>query len=174
MNSQKPSCEHAEADSVAEWARYSKRLWGYYTNQVLLNEAGEAAACEIGWLADQEYNDFACLLQGHPWTQADRTGELLRIEAKSMNAGAEESKAHFEELYGNLAPWDLLLVLVWSWDPADHFRVYPHILDHYIGFARSVAMLRDALHLARGGFFVCGPIHVLSGGMFARSLSPPR
>ena len=34
-------------------------LWGYYVNQVLLNEGGEAAACEIGWLAGHEYNDFA-------------------------------------------------------------------------------------------------------------------
>ncbi len=129
-------------------------LWGYYVNQVLFNEGGQAAACEIGWLADQEYNDFACVLRDRPWRQADRTGELLRVEAKSMNAGADESKAHFDELYANLDLLDLLLVLVWSWDPADKFRVYPHIRDHYIGSARSVAELRDALHRARGGTFV--------------------
>ena len=129
-------------------------LWGYYANEVLLNAGGEAAAFEIGWLADHEYNDFACVLRDLPWVQADRTGELFRIEAKSMNAGADESKAHFDELSANLGPWDLLLVLVWSWDPADEVRVYPRIRDHYVGFARSVAILRDTLHLTRGGSFV--------------------
>jgi hypothetical protein len=129
-------------------------LWGYHINQVLLNEGGEAAACEIGWLACHGYNDFACILRDAPWTIEERVGELFRIEAKSMNVGADESKGHFDELVSRLNANELLLVLVWSWDPVDEFRVYPHIRDYFIGSALSVAVLRDRLHIARGGTFV--------------------
>jgi hypothetical protein len=107
-------------------------LWGYYTNKVLHQSKGDASLCEIGWLSDHEYNDFACVTRNAPWEQATKLGELFRIEAKSMNAGADESKAHFDELVTNLADYDLLLVLVWSWDPVDDLRVYPRIRDHFI------------------------------------------
>lgn len=129
-------------------------LWGYYINKTLLNEGGEAAACEVAWLDDHEYNDFACIHRDQEWIKSKRQGELLRIEAKSMNTGADESKGHFDEIDGHLNSWDLLLVLVWSWDPCDKYRVYPHIRDHFIGPAKQVANLRDVLHLARGGTFV--------------------
>jgi hypothetical protein len=71
-----------------------------------------------------------------------------------MNMDADESKGHFDELVGNLGQWDLLLVLAWSWADADGIRVYPRISDHFIGSARSVAILRDKLHLARRGTFI--------------------
>lgn len=129
-------------------------LWGYYTNQVLRLCKGHGIECEIGWLSGHEYNDFACVSRDAPWVQATRAGELFRIEAKSMNAGADESKGHFDELVTNLGDFDLLLVLVWSWDSYDDFRVYPRIRDHFIGPARAIATLRDALHIARGGSFV--------------------
>lgn len=135
---------------------FLEALWGYYINQALQGEEGEvAAACEIGWLASHEYNDFACIRRDEVWDPTNKTGELLRIEAKSMNAGAEESKAHFDELFEKLGEWDLLLVLVWGWQTADdNIRVYPQILDHFIGPARSIAALRDHLHIARNGSFV--------------------
>jgi hypothetical protein len=129
-------------------------LWGYYVNQALAGSVGEVAACEIGWLSDNEYNDFACILRDQPWVSADKTGELFRIEAKSMNIAVDESKAHFDELVVHLQKWDLLLVLIWSWDPVDEFRSYPHIKDQFIGPAVPVALLRDRLHIARGGSFV--------------------
>lgn len=129
-------------------------LWGYYMNQALLNKGGEAAACEIAWLSDHEYNDFACILRDQNWISADKTGELFRIEAKSMNIGVDEAKGHFDEIVVNLNEWDLLLVLVWSWDTADEFRVYPHIKDYFVDRAVPVALLRDRLHIARGGTFV--------------------
>lgn len=129
-------------------------LWGYYVNQVLHNAGGEAAACEIAWLSDHEYNDFACILRDKDWDSAERIGELFRIEAKSMNVGVEESKAHFDEIVVNIQEWDLLLVLIWSWEEADEFRVYPRIRDFFIDRAVPVALLRDRLHIARGGSFV--------------------
>lgn len=129
-------------------------LWGYYINQALLNTGNDAAECEIAWLSDHEYNDFACILRDQNWSSADRTGELLRIEAKSMNVGVDEAKGHFDEIVVNLNEWDLLLVLIWSWDAADEFRVYPHIKDYFIGRAAPVALLRDRLHIERGGTFV--------------------
>jgi hypothetical protein len=126
-------------------------LWGFYINEQL-KKVG--APIEIGWLSDQEYNDFACIVRDAPWTPATREGELLRIEAKSMNSSAEEAKGHFDELQKNLGQWDLLLVLVWNWEPLDGVRVYARVQDSYIGFARRIAQLRDALHVARGGTFV--------------------
>lgn len=131
-------------------------LWGYFINGVLDHRHDDLAQCEIAWLFDNEYNDFACIHRDQPWYPATRTGELLRIEAKSMNAGADESKAHFDELIEKLGPWDLLVVLVWRWDPIDEsgLRVYPHVRDHFIGSAQSVARIRDRLHIARGGSFV--------------------
>src|ERR1700690_3177729 len=126
-------------------------LWGFYINEYLRNSK---APIEIGWLADHEYNDFACIIGDAEWEPANRKGELLRVEAKSMNSQADESKGHFDELVRNLAEWDLLLVLVWSWEPLDGIRVFPRIHESYIGPARQIAELRDALHLARGGSFV--------------------
>jgi hypothetical protein len=126
-------------------------LWGFHVNQVL-QEMG--VPCEIGWLPGQEYNDFASIRRGEPWTPERRDGELLRIEAKSMNIAAEESKGHFDELAHSLSDWDLLLVLIWSWESLDEYRVYPKIRDFFIDSALRVAALRDRLHVARGGSFV--------------------
>lgn len=129
-------------------------LWGYYINQALLKTGNETPECEIAWLSDHEYNDFACILRDQNWLSATKTGELFRIEAKSMNSGVDESKGHFDEIVVHLQEWDLLLVLIWSWDSADEFRVYPHIKDYFIGRAAPIALLRDKLHIARRGTFV--------------------
>src|SRR5262249_41424490 len=53
-----------------------------------------------------------------------------------------------------LNPLDLLLVIVWAWEPLDGGRVSPFISDYFIGPALPIARLRDALHIARGGSFV--------------------
>ncbi|MGF2014321.1 MAG: hypothetical protein RMX25_022885 [Nostoc sp. DedVER01b] len=132
-------------------------LWGFYTNQVLLKVDPESYAYELGWFSDHGYNDFACVLKDTEWNSDTRFGELLRIEAKSMNVLADESKGHFDELIDRLGNEDLLLILIWTWETVNTAisqQVYPHILDYFIGKAQSVAFLRDALHLARGGSFV--------------------
>lgn len=132
-------------------------LWGFYTNKVLSKFEPESYAYELGWFSDHGYNDFACVLKDSHWDSDTRTGELLRIEAKSMNVLADESKGHFDELIKKLGEEDLLLILIWTWKSVDRAisqQVYPYILDHFIGKARSIASLRDALHLARGGSFV--------------------
>jgi len=126
-------------------------LWGYYVDKGRPAREVGNEGWEIGWLPDNEYNDFACLQCGAVWEPASKQGELLRVEAKSMNSDAEESKGHFEELVRDLGPLDLLLVLIWAWKPADRGRVYPRIREHFIGAARPIADLRDRLHLARGG-----------------------
>lgn len=129
-------------------------LWGYYVNQALVKMHGENGSIEIGWLSDNEYNDFACIYTDEEWTSSTKAGEVLRIEAKSMNKGTEESKAHFEEIAEHLGELDLLLVLIWSWVPSGVNKVSPYISDYFIDFAYPVSQLRDALHLARGGSFV--------------------
>lgn len=129
-------------------------LWAYYVDQGRPARVAGNEGWEIGWLPDNEYNDFACIQCDKPWEPAKRTGEFFRIEAKSMNQDADESKGHFDELQQNLAELDLLLVLIWKWKPIDRSRVSPTIVDQYIGSARSIAVLRDKLHIARGGSFV--------------------
>lgn len=129
-------------------------LWVYFTNRALQNEGGEAADCEIGWLADHEPNDFACVLRDHEWEPATRRGELFRIEAKSMNVSVDESKAHFTELVGGIGGHDQILILTWAWISVDEWRSCPKVIDHLLCPAKPVAALRDALHIARGGSFV--------------------
>ena len=130
-------------------------LWGYYMNQeISAQDSTDEGQMEIAWLMGHEYNDFACLKRGEDWNPGSSRGELLRIEAKSMNIGVDESKGHFDELTTNLNDFDLLLVLLWKWEQIDIHRVYPKILDCFFGRASEVASLRDGLHLARGGSFV--------------------
>ncbi len=129
-------------------------LWGYYMNQLLKGEEGEAKECELAWMYGHEYNDFACITRDKDWDPESKEGELLRIEAKSMIASADESKAHFDQLHSLLGAHDLLLIIVWDWAPVDECRVTPQILRHFIGAARPIALLRDELHISRGGSFV--------------------
>ena len=81
-------------------------LWGYYTTECLADDH-----LEMAWLVDHQYNDFACLDMDTEWDPLTRGGELFRAEAKSMNMGADESKAHFDELAQNILPDDLLVVI---------------------------------------------------------------
>ena len=129
-------------------------LWGYYVNQHLRGRRDAGSNIEIAWITHHEYNDFACVYRGVSWNGATRAWEVLRVEAKSMLASAEESKAHFDEVVDYFAPHDLLVVLIWDWIPLDKFSFYPHVHEEFIGRARDVATLRDALHVERGGSFV--------------------
>ena len=129
-------------------------LWAYYVDQGRPARIAGNEGWEIGWLPDHEYNDFACVQCDMPWEPATKKGEFFRIEAKSMNKDADESKGHFDELQHVLGELDLLLILIWAWQPIERGRVSPIIVDHYIGSAKSIAVLRDKLHIARGGSFV--------------------
>ena len=129
-------------------------LWGYYVNQQLDSQPYQSQQIEIAWLLGHAYNDFACVLQNEAWDPETKTGELLRIEAKSMNKDVDESKGHFDEIAERLEEWDLLVILLWVWESVDEHRVYPVIKDHFIGQAQPIATLRDRLHTARGGTFV--------------------
>jgi len=124
-------------------------LWGFYCGAQLAPRG-----IEIAWLADNQYNDFACVEATAPWTPETLEGELLRIEAKSMNVGADESKGHFDERVQSIGENDLLLVLLWRWAELGSGRFCPVVTDYFVGNARRVAELRDALHIERGGWFV--------------------
>lgn len=126
-------------------------LWGYHMSAVL-----EPYGIEIAWIADDQYNDYACADMAEDWDPVTKAGELLRVEAKTMNLGADEPKGHFAELASNIGDDDLLLVLVWRWTSTDSngLRVWPKVEDVFIDRAQPLAELRDALHLARGGSFV--------------------
>ncbi len=130
-------------------------LWVYFINTALFNEGGEARGCEVAWLEDHEPNDFACVHRDAKWTPGTKEGELFRVEAKSMNAsGVDESKAHFTELEKRIDAHDQLLVLTWNWEKVDDWRVYPKVIDYLLCPSQPIAVLRDALHIARGGTFV--------------------
>jgi len=134
-------------------------LWGFYANRFLYRvDAAVGEECELGWFSDHGYNDFACVQRDSQWDSTTRLGEVLRIEAKSMNVQTDESKGHFDEIVENLGESDLILVLIWSWVEVSSDRqfpyVYPRILDSFVGPALAIANLRDELHLCRGGYFV--------------------
>jgi len=124
-------------------------LWGYYINLEL-----EKEDFEMGWLPDHQYNDFVCLRKHEDWNEQTKQGEEYRIEVKSMNMGADESKGHFDVLLSEIGAQDVLIVIIWVWEQvADHHAV-PKIKDHFIGLAQDIIFLRNELHLTRGGTFV--------------------
>ena len=127
-------------------------LWGYNAN-IALAERNESEI-EIAWFPSHQYHDFALVFLGSEWNPETKQGELFRIEAKSMNFDADESKAHFDVLQGDLDEYDALLIIVWNWEELDSQRCYPRIVDSFFDLARPIARLRDELHLARGGSFV--------------------
>ena len=127
-------------------------LWGYMMNQIILEE--NELDCEIAWFPDNQYNDFSCIKRHTVWDATTRAGEYFRIEAKSMNVGADESKAHFAALDSEIEANDALLILVWEWRKIDDFHFSPIVIDSFFDRAKGIAMLRDALHIARGGSFV--------------------
>ncbi len=126
-------------------------LWGYMMNQILESKGID---CEIAWFPDNQYNDFSCIKRNVKWDETTREGEFFRIEVKSMNTGADESKAHFSALKKELEENDVLLILIWEWQQVDDFHFSPIVVDSFFNRALGVAALRDALHIARGGTFV--------------------
>ncbi len=124
-------------------------LWGYYINMEL-----EKEDFEIGWFPDHQYNDFVCLRKNEEWNEATKEGEAYRMEVKSMNFGADESKGHFDVLSSEIGKSDLLIVIIWEWVQITKYHSVPKIKDQYIGLAQEVITLRDALHKTRGGTFV--------------------
>jgi hypothetical protein len=131
-------------------------LWAFYARHTLSKALSRDY--EIAWMVDNEYNDFAVVSANVAWDPATRSGEILRIEAKSMNLDADETKGHFDALQKEIGGDDLLLVLVWKWIPLvpGGQIVYPKVLDEFLGNALEIARLRDALHIVRGGSFVSG------------------
>jgi hypothetical protein len=129
-------------------------LWGFYLNRTL--QRSGHTDIEIAWIYGHEYNDFACVNPAEEWNPSTRAGEILRIEAKSMVASADESKAHFDRLQAEFETGELLAVFLWDWVSVgpDTRKVFPRINDYFVGSAVGVAALRDALHLNRGGTFV--------------------
>ncbi len=127
-------------------------LWGYNTNLVLseLNQS----SYEIAWFPIHQFHDSALLDVDSDWDPETKQGEFFRIEAKSMNKKAVESKAHFDVLQQELDEFDALLLLIWDWEVLDKHRGNPKIHDGFFDFACPIAQLRDELHLARNGSFV--------------------
>ena len=126
-------------------------LWGYWVNQQF---DAMGVDLEIGWISGHAYNDFALVWRDRAWDPDTGAGEVLRVEAKSMVNAAEESKAHFDALQREIGAHDQLLVLGWDWVAASGQRNCPEVQAHFLGSATAVAVLRDTLHLARGGRFV--------------------
>jgi hypothetical protein len=126
-------------------------LWNFHMNEML---RAQKTDIEIAWLAQNHYNDYACISSMKDWNPETREGEFFRIEAKSMNIGVDESKGHFDEIKENISQFDQLLVLVWQWEALANNLFCPKISDQFFGSALDVALLRDELHIARGGSFI--------------------
>lgn len=126
-------------------------LWNFHINEMLRSSKEDI---EIAWLAQHQYNDYACIMTTAKWDPITRDGELFRIEAKSMNIGVDESKGHFDEIKESIGQFDQLLVLVWRWEALANSLYCPQISDQFFGSALDIALLRDSLHIARGGTFV--------------------
>ena len=101
-------------------------LWGYMMNQIILEETD--LDCEIAWFPDNQYNDFSCIRRDAVWDATTHAGEYFRIEAKSMNTGADESKAHFAALDSEIKQNDALLILIWEWRKIDDLHFSPELL----------------------------------------------
>ena len=102
-------------------------LWGYMMNQIILEETD--LDCEIAWFPDNQYNDFSCIRRDAVWDATTHAGEYFRIEAKSMNTGADESKAHFAALDSEIEQNDALLILIWEWRKIDDLHFSPIVID---------------------------------------------
>ena len=127
-------------------------LWGYMLNQVI--SENDKLDCEIAWFPDNQYNDFSCIKKNYEWNPESRETEYFRIEVKSMNIGADESKAHFAAIQKEIEDNDALVIFVWEWKKIDDSHFSPIVIDSFFNRAKDVAVLRDALHIARGGSFV--------------------
>jgi len=127
-------------------------LWGYEMNKVLSEKGFDS--CELAWFPSHQYHDFACVQASKDWNPETGEGEYFRVEAKSMNSGADESKAHFDVLNAELDEYDALLLLVWSWVDIDEYHCCPQVTDSFFANAKPITQLRDALHIERGGTFV--------------------
>jgi hypothetical protein len=129
-------------------------LWAFEANNLL--RIGNYGLL-LAWLGDQ-YNDFALVNIGEEWNSMTRAGEVLRVEMKTMDLDAGESKAHFDGLVGtDIQPSDMLLVVYWRWIEIENdvrAERFPQITDYFFGSATDIALLRDRLHVARGGTFV--------------------
>ncbi len=108
---------------------------------------------ELGELPDQ-YNDYAVLEKDAYWDNETREGELFRVEVKSMEMDADESKAHFDVCIEQLNKYDMLVVLAWRWVTLPTRDTIPYVQDCFVSLAKPVAELRDELHLVRGGSFI--------------------
>lgn len=128
-------------------------LWGFSVNKLL---RASNSPVELGWISGHEYNDFSVIERDADWDPDSKQGELFRVEVKSMVKSADESKAHFDRLDRELSPADMLCVFLWDWVavPDAPKRMYPKIIDSFSGRAGEIALLRDNLHVARGGSFV--------------------
>lgn len=153
-------------------------LWGFFLNQLLAEKSGHDS--ELAWMYGHGYNDFACIQRGADWDPETREGELLRVEVKSMVASADESKAHFDRLQKELNDTDLLVVFLWDWVAGKDInsnrfaRVSPQVKDYFIGKAGDIAILRDMLHIARGGkFVVAGKCPDKCGGLACNHIGEP-
>lgn len=109
---------------------------------------------EMAWMPGHSYNDAILLLKDAVWDSVTRDGELARYECKTLNLQSDEAKAHFDPLVDELRERDKLLIFTWVWEDVKTTHVFPCIRDFCITPALPIAMLRDFLHLLRGGTFV--------------------
>lgn len=115
-------------------------MWGYYMKGEL-----ETLGYMVKWICRNQYNDFYItdLLDNF----------ICNIEVKTLCLDSDESKSHFDALQSELLDTDLLFVSAWKWDVHDDL-MKPKITESKFFVSKEIAVMRDELHILRGGNFV--------------------
>jgi hypothetical protein len=115
-------------------------MWGYYMKGEL-----EVLGYMVKWICRNQYNDFYI---------SDLLGNFIcNIEVKTLCLDSDESKSHFDAIQSELLDTDLLFVSAWKWDVHDDL-MKPKITESKFFVSKEIAIMRDELHILRGGDFV--------------------
>jgi len=115
-------------------------MWGYYMKREL-----EVLGYMVKWICKNQYNDFYI---------TDPLGKFIcNIEVKTLCLDSDESKSHFDALQSELLDTDLLFVSAWKWDVHDDL-MKPNITKSKFFVSKEIAIMRDELHILRGGDFI--------------------
>jgi hypothetical protein len=115
-------------------------MWGYYMKEEL-----QVLGYMVKWICRNQYNDFYI---------SDLVGNFIcNIEVKTLCLDSDESKSHFDALQSELLDTDLLFVSAWKWDVHDDL-MKPKITESKFFVSKEIAVMRDELHILRGGNFV--------------------
>jgi hypothetical protein len=115
-------------------------MWGYYMKEEL-----QSLGYMLKWICTNQYNDFYI---------TDTCGNFIcNVEVKTLCLNSDESKSHFDALQSEIHDSDLLFVSAWKWDVIGELMKPLVVKSEYFS-SKSIAFMRDQLHVLRGGKFI--------------------